>query len=239
MSLPSTSSPHLIPILSPGHSFVTTDDIVQAHNNDPTFQTIGFKGLKRGFAERGLRIGKTQGEIVAELEKCDDSSPKKKHEKAYAAELFTDRGHYCVFGVKCNAELAHIERVWMWLKSKIRGHLTGKLAKLQSEIWKAYSLYTVLDARKAARHCRETMEAYLRVADSNEIGLSELAAEEVNVYTTHRRVFDANTATLKEVADMPVSDKEKKQAAVLAKKKQNARQTHTGGMGARNLKTGE
>ena len=27
-------------------------------NNDPTFQTIGFKGLKRVLAERGLHIGK-------------------------------------------------------------------------------------------------------------------------------------------------------------------------------------
>ena len=115
----------------------------------------------------------------------------------------------------------------MWLKSTIRGHLTGKLAKLQSEIWKAYSLYTVLDAHKASRHCRETMGAYRRVADSNDIGLSELAAdhEEAKLYTTHGRVlvvFDANTATLKEVSDMPVSDKEKKQAAVLAKKRDTA-----------------
>ena len=90
---------------------------VEKFNVDPTFQTIGLNVLKRVLAERGLRIGKNQGEMVAELEKCDDFSHKNKHEKAYATELFADRGHYCLFGVKYHAELAYIERFWMWLKN--------------------------------------------------------------------------------------------------------------------------
>ena len=42
--------------------------------------------------------------------------------------------------------------------------LANKFDRLKSEIWKEYGNYTVLDARKAARHCRETMEAYRRLA---------------------------------------------------------------------------
>ena len=108
--------------------------------------------------------------------------------------------------MKYHAELAHIERFWMWLKQKIQGRLNGKLAKLKTELWEEYGKYTLLDARKAARHCRETMEAYRRLAEKSDLGLNDLDKEQMKVYSTHRRVFDANRATLCFASDMPASE---------------------------------
>ena len=181
---------------------------------DPSFQTIGVKGLKVVLAERGIPPGKNQAENIAALQTCEDFSPLKAYDKAYITQTMKERGHVCLFGVKYHAELAHIERFWMWLKQKIRGRLNGKLAKLKTELWKEYGNYTVLDARKAARHCRETMEAYRRLAEKSDLGLNDLDDEQHKVYSTHRRVFDANHATLCLAADLPVSSEVVKRAKI-------------------------
>ena len=131
------------------------------------------------------------------------------------------RGHVCLFGVKYHAELAHahIERFWMWIKQKIRPFLTGKLVNLKAQIWLAYKSYTVLDARRAARHCRETMNAYRSLASKSDLGLGDLAEEEKKAYATHRRVFDTNTAILKLAADVDVSPHDLRKAATAEKKR--------------------
>ena len=188
---------------------------------DSSLQTIGVKGLKMVRRERGLPPGKNQADNVSALQRCEDFSPKFKHDKAYLNEMMKARGHVCLFGVKFHAELAHIERFWMWLKQKIRGRLTGKLAKLRTEIWKEYGTYTVLDSRKAARHCRETMEAYRRLAEHNDLGLDDLDTEQKKVYSTHRRVFESNTAALMVAADMPVTDVAASRAQISATRKAN------------------
>lgn len=190
-----------------------------AFTSDPNFQSIGVKGLKVVLAERGIPPGRNQAENIVALQTCDDFSSQKAYEKAHVTQMMKKRGHVCLFGVKFHAELAHIERFWMWVKGKIRGHLTGKLAKLKSEIWRVYGQYTVLDARKAARHCRETATAYRRLEAQTDLGLCDLDAEETKVYTTHRRVFDANTATLMLAADMPMTDKDVQKAQLSATKK--------------------
>ena len=103
---------------------------------DPSFQTIGVKGLKVVLAERGIPPGKNQAENIAALQTCEDFSPLKAydHDKAYITQTMKERGHVCLFGVKYHAELAHNERFGMWLKQKIRGRLNGKLAKLKTEM---------------------------------------------------------------------------------------------------------
>ena len=53
----------------------------------------------------------------------------------------------------------------------------------KNEIWKEYGTYTLLDVRKAARHCRETMEAYLRLAEKSDLGLIDLDKEQMKVYS--------------------------------------------------------
>ena len=200
---------------------------IMAFMQDPNFQTIGFKGLKLVLAERNIPPGKNQAENIAALQTCDDFSPRKAYDKAHITNMMRDRGHVCLFGVKFHAELAHIERFWMWLKQKIRGRLNGKLANLKREIWKEYGNYTVLDSRKAARHCRETMEAYRRLSAKTDLGLNDLDAEQTKIYTTHRRVFDSNTATLMVASDMPVSTMAVQRAAISATRKANktSRQT--------------
>ena len=98
------------------------------------------KGLKVVLAERGIPPGKNQAENIAALQTCEDFSPLKAYDKAYITQTMKERGHVCLFGVKYHAELAHIERFWMWLKQKIRGRLNGKLAKLKTctELCKEY-----------------------------------------------------------------------------------------------------
>ena len=91
------------------------------------------------------------------------------------------------------------------------------------EIWKEYGNYTVLDSRKAARHCRETMEAYRRLAEQDGLGLCDLDNEAKKVYSTHRRVFDSNTDTLMLAADMPVSVSAASRAAISAKRSRKLR----------------
>ena len=53
--------------------------------------------------------------------------------------------------------------------------------------------------------CRETLEAYRRPRAKTDLGLNDLDGEQTKIYTTHRRVFDSNTATLMVASDMPVS----------------------------------
>ncbi len=64
---------------------------------------------------------------------------------------------------------------------------------------KAHSEFTVLDARKAARHCRETMRAYLTLAEADETEFAALKDAEQK-YKGHRRVFDSVTGKLVERA---------------------------------------
>ena len=125
------------------------------------WQCIGVKGLKIVCSERGLSItkpngkAKNQAELVATLQTCEDfaAAVKAPHEKAAVTEMMKERGHVALFGVKYHAELAHVERKWMWLKQKIRPRLNGKVGRLQEELGKWFPQFQVADARRAARHC--------------------------------------------------------------------------------------
>ena len=66
----------------------------------------------------------------------------------------------------------------------------------------AYKNYTVHDARRNARHCRETMKAYIAIGNKNDVFLDEVTALEKK-YKSHRRVFDGVTNQLMMVAEMP------------------------------------
>ena len=70
---------------------------------DPSFQTIGVKGLKVVLAERGIPPGKNQAENIAALQTCEDFSPLKAYDKAYITQTMKERGHVCLFGVKYHA----------------------------------------------------------------------------------------------------------------------------------------
>ena len=54
-----------------------------AFMQDPSFQTIRFKGLKLVLAKRGIPPGKNQAENIAALQTCDDFSPRKAYDKAH------------------------------------------------------------------------------------------------------------------------------------------------------------
>ena len=89
-----------------------------------------------------------QCDQVKALGRWDDFSDKKKHERARVFEMYAARGHKALFGVKYHAELAHIERKWMYLKRFVRPYLNGKLPKLESLLKSEWHKYTVHDARK-------------------------------------------------------------------------------------------
>jgi hypothetical protein len=65
------------------------------------------------------------------------------------------------------------------------------------------------------------MEAYRRLAKQNALGLDDLDTEQKKVYSTHRRVFESNAATLMVAADMPVTDVAASRAKISATRKAN------------------
>lgn len=139
------------------------------HGDNPDLQTVGTKGLKQVCKERGLlRPGMVQSYMIAALQECSDFSPKNAIERAHATACSISRGHPCLFGVKYHAELAVVERHWMFEKRDIRPQLDGTLhvPKLRQQLRIANNKHTILDCRKALRHCRETMRAYQALDDS-------------------------------------------------------------------------
>lgn len=151
----------------------------EATGRDPDFQAIGRKGLRQVLTERGMfQKGMLQADMITALQQCDD----------FSKLDLTRRAHY-------HAELAWIERKWMEVKRRIRKMLDGRLATLKHLVCTALAAYTVTDARKAARHCRDTMEAYATIG-SDPASLQQLRAEELKM-KGHRRVFDSSDGLLK------------------------------------------
>jgi len=129
------------------------------------------------------------------LQECQDFTKQNLIERAHVTHQMRTRGHVALFGVKYHAELAWIERKWMELKRRIRRRLNGKLPTLRNLVLEAMSAYSVADARKAARHCRDTMNAYREIG-SDPASLTKLRESEIKM-KGHRRVFDASDGLLK------------------------------------------
>ena len=158
--------------------------------------------------ERGLLTGQVvQANMIEALQTCADFSKLDPMARAHVTKQMADRGHLAVFGVKYHAELAWIERKWMELKRRIRRRLNGKLATLKSLLISEFSEYSIQDARKAARHCRETMRAY-QISGADPASLQRLKLEEVQM-KGHRRVFDAADGLLKVQAGIEQTVREK------------------------------
>lgn len=147
----------------------------------PDFQAIGQKGLKQVLMERGLwQQGMIQKDMIPALQQCPDFSKLDLMARAHVTSVMRAKGHMAVFGVKYHAELASIERKWMEIKRRIRRKLNGKLATLKSLVCEAFTAYNVADARKAARHCRDTMAAYAKIG-SDPASLRQLREEEIRM----------------------------------------------------------
>ena len=182
------------------------------------FQSIGQKGLTVVNTERNIyRHGMNQEAQVKALSQSSDFSAKKRHERAYIYELYGELGYFALFGVKYHAELAHIERKWMYLKRFIRPYLDGKLTTLDKLLRKHWSQYTVGDARKSGRHCRTTMQAYRTLGDSASL---DTLREEEQKQKSHRCEVHAETGRLIEKANMPVTDEMRKKAANLVRRRE-------------------
>ena len=120
--------------------------------------------------------------------------------------------HVALFGVKYHAELANIERKWMHLKRRIRLDLKGEIGHLEVLLRKEWHGFTVHDARKAARHCRNTMRACQVLGDSVSL---EILQEELKRQKSHRKVMDVGDGILKAKANIALTENEEKNAAVL------------------------
>ena len=177
------------------------------------FQSIGRKGLTIVNTERNIfRHGMKQEAQVKALSECSDFSAKKQHERAYIYELYAAFGYFALFGVKYRAELAHIERKWMYLKRFIRPYLSGKLAALDNLLHKHWGNYTGHDTRTSRRYCRTTMNAYRALGDA--VSLDNLREEEPK-QKSHRCEVHGETRMLIEKANLPVTEDMRKKAANL------------------------
>ena len=155
---------------------------------DPNSQSVGVEAWKAMLEERDmLQAGWHQPEMIAELQKCEDFESKDLIGRAHATAQMKGYGYIALFGVKYHAALAHVERKWMMLKRAIRPKLDGKLPTLKRLIKDAWSGYTLDDARKSARHCRVSMNAYMKLGGTD---LDLLRTEELKM-KGHWRVFDS------------------------------------------------
>ena len=90
------------------------------HMDDPNFRTIGVKGLKQVLEERNVpTAGKVQEELVELFQEFPDFAKRNLITRAYVTEIFKAAGHVALFGVKYHADLAHVERMWMFVKAEI------------------------------------------------------------------------------------------------------------------------
>ena len=99
-------------------------------------------------------------DLVATLQSHEDFKPKMTAETSMVYEMYRQRGHWAFFGVKYHAELAAIERKWMHMKRAVRGFMTGSLPVLKDLLSLHWQEYTVLNARKDMRYCRDTCVVY-------------------------------------------------------------------------------
>ena len=176
------------------------------------YQAVGRKGLKQMCIERGFwRPGMKQADMVAALQECDDFSPKLAHERTRVCEMMKEAGHVALFGVKYHAELAWIERKSQGnLKRQIRSQLNGKMKTLEKALKKAWPCFGLDDARKAARHCRDTMRAYVSLGKDISLDKLEEAQKEQK---SHRRVVDAIDGKLKQLAEIKLTEAQKRNVA--------------------------
>ena len=87
--------------------------------NDSDFQTIGDKGLKQVLVERNCDVtGKNQGELVTMLQEFSDFAKRTAITRAHVTEIFKANKHVALFGVIYHADLAHVERQWMFIKQQ-------------------------------------------------------------------------------------------------------------------------
>ena len=178
------------------------------------YQAIGRKGLKQVLIERGaFQHWMVQKDMVHALQQFTDFSPKSDHERARVTEMMRSRGHVALFGVKYHAELAHIERKWMRLKQRIRPKLDGKLGKLRKLLEQFWPKYEVHEARRAARHCRETMRAYVELGDAATLDQLQDAQKKQKA---HRKVIDSADGILKLKANLVMTEEDRGKTENLA-----------------------
>jgi hypothetical protein len=108
---------------------------------------------------------------------------------------------------------------WMALKGHVRPDLDGTLPHLKVLLKQRFRRFTVDDARAHARHCRDTMRAYISLSEQGaEAQLDRLHIEEKKM-TSHRRVLDSSDGLLKLQAQIPLTE----QQATMANRTATAR----------------
>ena len=200
----------------------------EEHGTKPGFQNIGEKGLRVVLEERGVDTsGMFQPQLVEALQTHSDFAKRTASERAHVTEIWRKALYECLFGIKYHSDFAHVERKWMFMKGGLRKELdgsclllflalifllAGKWETLLGLVARSYKQYTVHDARRNARHCRDTMRAYDYIGNKEDLALDEISALEKK-YKGHRRVFDSVTNELMRVADMPRTAHQLKMAA--------------------------
>ena len=72
-------------------------------------------------------------DCVAKLKEFTDFRTRTGGENSIVYDMYQKSGYaFAFFGVKYHAELASIERKWMYLKQKIRGLLDGSIPTLRN-----------------------------------------------------------------------------------------------------------
>ena len=146
-------------------------------------------------------------DCVKALQQFTDFQPRMGGENSIVYDMYEKCGYAkAFFGVKYHAELAAIERKWMYLKQRIRGLLNGSIPTLRDLLAEHWQDYGVLSARKDSRHVRDTGSVYKAMGENPSLAALEVGQHE---YKGHRRVFDSVTKLFKSIlksADMQLAD---------------------------------
>ena len=160
------------------------------HGHEPGFQTTGQKGLWQVLKERhAFNPDDKMPDCVKRLQQFEDFQIRMGGENSIVYDMYEKCGYaHAFFGVKYHAELAAIERKWMYLKQQIRGLLDGSIPTLRGLLAEYWPRYGVLSCRKDCRHVRETGEVYKQMGSNPNLAALEVGQHE---YKGHRRVFDS------------------------------------------------
>ena len=175
---------------------------VENFGHHPTFQSVGKKGSKKILEEMGIKcdhlLAPAKAKLLNEQANWGDTTPA-------ICELFQNRGHYCLIGVACHAELACKEHGWARLKTYVRPYVNGQYVHCTELIAGAIQKIGQKARLEDARRCRDVMHAYRALAAAETLATEQEIKLWTKKHKRHRGVHESETSDLLMQAGMRVS----------------------------------
>ena len=174
------------------------------YGHHPNFQSVGKKGTKRILDEMGIPhshlLAPDKAKLLNQQPNWGNTTP-----AIILCELFQNRGHYCLIGVACHAELACKEHGWARLKRHVKPYVNGQYVHCTELIHKGIQLIGQKARLEDARRCRDVMHAYRALATAATLTTEQDIKLWTKEHKRHRGVHESETSDLLMQAGMEVS----------------------------------